>query len=37
VDPAALAAAATALAGQIEARGLDGLSPGALDLRLRPA
>jgi hypothetical protein len=36
VDPAALAAAATALAGQIEARGLAGLGPGALDLRLRP-
>jgi uncharacterized protein len=37
VDPAALAAAATALAGQVEARGLAGLDPGALDLRLRPA
>jgi hypothetical protein len=35
VDAAALAAAAAALAGRIEADGLNGLGPGALDLQLR--
>jgi hypothetical protein len=37
IDPAALAAAAAGLAGRIESGGLDGLEPGALDLRLRAA
>ena len=35
IDPAGLAAAAAGLAGRIESGGLDGLGPGALDLRLR--
>jgi hypothetical protein len=35
VNPAGLAAAVAALAGRIESGGLDGLEPGALDLRLR--
>jgi uncharacterized protein len=35
IDPAALAAAAAGLAGRIESGGLEGLPPGALDLRLR--
>jgi hypothetical protein len=35
VDAAALAAAAAALAERIEAGGLDGLDPGALELQLR--
>ncbi|HEX5291325.1 MAG TPA: DUF309 domain-containing protein [Streptosporangiaceae bacterium] len=35
IDAAALAAAAAGLAGRVESRGLDGLAPGELDLRLR--
>jgi hypothetical protein len=35
IDPGSLAAAAARLAGRIESGGLDGLAPGALDLRLR--
>ena len=35
VNPAGLAAAVAGLAGRIESGGLDGLEPGALDLRLR--
>ncbi len=35
VDPAGLAAAVAGLAARIESGGLDGLEPGALDLRLR--
>jgi hypothetical protein len=37
MDPAALAAAASGLAGRIESGGLGELEPGALELRLRPA